>query len=161
MVDIQAKEIIDKIFKELKIQPALTLPRRIGDRINLVYVVNPETPNIQVALGNASDSSASVTIFTTHATKPTFLTGLTVTIAKSSLATATSTDVRFTPIGKAQATGLRVRYEPSTAGQFTETLSLNNPIELEPGTTVNFQNDTAIASIDVSATAFFYEVDPL
>lgn len=42
MVDIQSKEVIDKISEQLKIQPSIVIPRVLGKDIQLVFDVNSE-----------------------------------------------------------------------------------------------------------------------
>ena len=160
MVDIQSKEVIDKISDELKVQPALVIPRELSKQIQLSYGVNPPK-NIQgSAVVNLSDSS-SVTIITAHAIKRTFITGAWLSIAKSVAATSLFTELIFTPRHSNAATSIiRVRYEPVTAGSFTQHVEFPHPIELLQGSVVGIINSTAVASIDVSAAITFYETDP-
>jgi len=80
-LDIQSKEVIDKVSDELKVQPALQIPRQLGDKIQLVYNVNPiRTPTIFKSMTiNAPDTSAI--IFTTPSTQDFFLTYAEITTA--------------------------------------------------------------------------------
>lgn len=158
MVDIQAKEVIDKISEDLKIQPALQIPRAIGDKIQLVYGVNPERL-VQAISDVASDSTAG-TILTTHATKDTFLVGIDLSVSKDIVSDSIFTDVRGFPFGLTTAVNLiSLRYEPLTAGAHHKNIAFTKPILLARNTTLRIVNNTATASIDASATVFLYEVD--
>lgn len=159
MVDIQSKEVIDKIAEDLKVQPALQIPRELAKAIQLVYNVNPERM-IRIK-GNTASDATSAAIHTTSATKDTFLVGLSLTIAKSALATSLSSGIIITPFGEASATVELIRYEPTTAGQFHTNIQFIKPIKLNRGSTVTVTNTTATASIDTTGTIFFFEVDPL
>lgn len=158
MVDIQSKEVIDKVSDELKIQPAGAIPRAISDRIMLNYNVNPAI-RMQVLKADVSDSTGG-TIFTTSTTKRTFMIGAEMAISKDVVNDSTLSDIRMTPLGKAAASFLTLKYEPTTAGQLIESVILPYGIELEPGSTISTRNGSATASIDVTGTVYFYETDP-
>lgn len=156
---IQSKEIIDKISEELKLQPALEIPRELMDKIQLVYGINPE-PKIQILSGSANDS-ATATIHTTSDVKDTFLVGITLTVAKSVLSTSIESAINCTTEeGDLERAILRLRYEPVTAGQFSESMTFPFPIKLKRGTTITVTNTTSIASIDASGSIQFFEKDP-
>lgn len=72
VLDIQSKEVIDKISDELKVQPSLEIPRQLDDKIKLVYEVNPRRVCDIVESGVAT--SSTVTIFTTPTERDFFLT---------------------------------------------------------------------------------------
>jgi len=159
-VDIQSKEVIDKISDELKVQPAMSIPRELAKNIQLVYGVNP-VRLIQVTSKTTSDATTS-TILTTNATKRTFVVAMNMTIAKDVVSTSLVSAIRGTPLGDSATDILRIRTEPVTVGQ-----NLNNRVEipmpgleLEKGTTLTLTNSTAIASIDTTCNVYFYETDP-
>lgn len=159
MVDIQAKEIIDKMSQDLKVQPAMQLPRELGKIIDPVFVVNPD----RLIRSNNKDLSdgTAVTIFTTDPNKDTFITGVTLSVAKSVLSTSLFSLISASVFGQASNTPLlRIRFEPVTAGQFTESIIFKHPILLQRNTVVQIENNNATASIDMSAVVFFFEVDP-
>lgn len=159
MVDIQSKEVIDKVSDDLKIQPAFQIPRGLMDKIQLVYNVNPARV-IRSAIGTLVDSAGG-TFHTTHATKRTFLIGCMVTTAKDANATSTSTDINLTVLGNnASNSFFIIRYEPLTAGQHSGSISFPEPVELVKNTVIQILHSTAIASIDSSAVVYFYETDP-
>ncbi len=158
--DIQAKEVIDKISRDLKIQPALQIPRELAEKIQLNFNVNPDREG-KIATSSISDSAAG-TIHITHATRRTFITGVQISVAKD--AVNTSLFSRISATQKGGVTGgaiLRIRYEPLTAASnLFASMIFPNPIELEKGTAVSLTNSTAIASIDSAAVITFFEVDP-
>lgn len=158
MVDIQSKEVIDKISEELKVQPALEIPRAIADKIRLAYIINPEHM-LQTAAGLSTDA-LSETIHTTHATKDTFLVGISFSVAQDASSDSVQTDVRGTPEGKASSFFLSVRTEPSTAGEHNKSIIFPTPFKLEKGSIISINNSTNTASIDAHGLIYFYEVDP-
>lgn len=158
-LDIQSKEIIDKISEDLKVQPAMRIPRELMDKIQLVYGVNP-VRKVSMETGAIADSAAATTILTTSSVKRTFFVGASLAVAKDIVATSTSTAIALQPLGIAAKEFITLAYEPVTAGDFFETVMLPIPMELEKGTVITIQHGTAVASIDGKATIFFYEVDP-
>jgi len=56
MVDIQSKDIVDRIWKDTKVQPAMAIPRALNPSIQPVLEVNPQ-PLIKVILDNALNDS--------------------------------------------------------------------------------------------------------
>jgi len=160
MVDIQAKEIIDKIFEELKIQPALKLPTKIGDKINLVYSVNPQR-DMQVKSAQAVDTAVAGGIHTTSLVKDTYFVGGFLSVSKDVVSNSILTELIVTPKGKAATSFIRLRYEPLTAGDFQHSIILPHPILLERGSAVQIQHNSGTASIDGTGIAYFYEVDPI
>ena len=158
MVEIQAKEVIDKISEDLKVQPAMTVPRTLSKDIQLSYNVNPERL-IKVASASANDAT-SATIHTTHATKDTYLVGASLTVAKSVLVISIFSTIKCFPFGESAALEvMRLRYEPLTAGD-TAMAQTFPPIKLERGSIISVTNGNAVPSIDATGFVFFYEVDP-
>ena len=159
MVDIQSKEVIDKISDELKIQPALQIPRELAKDIQLSYNVNP-VRKLFVRTFKAADS-VSGTIFTADTRKRTFLVGVALSVTKSALATSVLSEINAIMEGDGTRRNLlEIAYEPLGAGQFVTSLILPIPIEIAKGTAVNVDNSTNIASIDALGIAYFYETDP-
>lgn len=158
MVDIQSKEVIDKISEDLKVQPAMQIPRALAEKIELVYVVNPERL-VKIKGATASDATTA-TIITTSTTKDTFLIGAGIAVAKDVNSNSLISSIVATPSQSDAQTTLMIRYEPTTAGQFKQYISFPIPIKLERGTTVTITNTSATASIDTTGIIYFYEVDP-
>lgn len=161
MVDHQSKELIDNVARDLKIQPAMQIPKKVNDSIQLVYNVlaHPERI-IRVKNSTASDSVETV-MHTTSPVKDTFLLGVSLTIAKDVLATSTASSVVAVPLHTVSSDIIRLRYEPLTAGQFIETVTFPIAIQLDRGSEIKVINSTAVGSIDTTGLIYFYETDPL
>jgi len=160
MVDIQSKEIIDKMAEELKVQPSLALPRKLMDSIQPVFNVNPQ-PAMQ-QLGTAFSDGTAGTLMTTSTTKRTFVTAVNYTVTKDVVNTSINTRIGATLfLQNAQINLLRTNYEPVTAGSFTETITFNPPLEMAKGIDITLNNSSGLASIDSAGVVFFYELDPL
>lgn len=161
MVDIQSKEVIDKIADELKIQPAEAIPRKLNDSIQPTYNVNPRKV-IKVINGGASDS-VSTQIFATNSKKITYITAISMSVSKDVVSPSIVSGVSGTPFGEASKTLLNVRYEPLTAMSgvgayinFGET-----GLRMANGSSIIMTNSSATASIDARATIVYYELDPI
>ncbi len=158
MVEIQSKEVIDKISDELKVQPALEIPRELAKQIQLSYNINPKDV-VEVRNKGLSDGTSAL-IHTTHSEKRTFLLEAAMSIAKDVNATSIFSTIEATPLGKAEQNIAVVRYEPLTVASHLRSEQNMHGIELEKGTEINFTHGNAAASIDGSATIFFIETDP-
>jgi len=157
-LDIQSKEVIDKISEELKVQPAMSIPRELMDKIQLVYGVNPD--RLVRMIGGSLVDGTTTTLHTTHATKRTFLLSCFMTVAKDVVSDSIFSTIAVVPFGSGGVNALRIRYQPVTAGQFTEGINYSLPIELEKGTDIDFLHNAGTASIDGSALITFFETDP-
>jgi len=158
MVDIQSKEVIDKISEDLKVQPAMQIPRELAKQIQLIYNVNPERI-IQTRINTAADATVA-TIHTTSAVKDTFLIGVFLSVSKDVVSTSLNSDIRFVPFGGVSTAVLTIKYEPVTAGQFVSNREFMIPIKLARGSNVTVHNSTNTASIDAGGIINFYETDP-
>jgi len=159
MVDIQSKDVIDKISEELKVQPSMQIPRELAKQIQLVYDVNP-VPSIKVQAVSIADASTADSILTASATKRTFVIGALLTVTKAVLNASTISFISLTPLDKANFAFISIRYEPLTAGNHHEVVMLPIPIEIAKGSNVNVNNGEGTASIDATGIVYFFELDP-
>ena len=157
MAKIESQEVINKVIDGLRLDVGNEkIPQEVEDKLRAVFISNPSRI-IKVASGSATDSTSGP-IFTTHATKRTFLVSLQLTVSKSALATSINSRISAFPFGESAAIVLvRINYEPLTAGNHILNTDFSIPIRLEPNTAVAIINTTAVASIDTAALAFFYE----
>jgi hypothetical protein len=133
-------------------------PLEVADKVLATYKINP-MPTIKVIQGAMSDS-VTTNILTSSTTKRTFITSLTLTIAKDSNSNSTETEVvAFLKGNGGGATIMTIKYEPTTAGALYNSLSFNPPLELQKGTTARVTNTSATASIDTKAILTYYEVE--
>ena len=161
MVKHNSKEVIDKIAQDLKVQPAAALPTELSRDIQLTYNCNSR-PQILSAAAQVSDSVGPEVILTTSSTKRTFITGLQFSVTTDAAATATVCRVSAQLKGGSAGTSLiKFRKHSATAANLNEQMTYPFPIEIEPGTDIALENNTAVASIDTSCTIFYYEEDPL
>lgn len=158
---IQSKEVIDKISEELKVQPAMKIPRELADKIQLVYHVNSNSTNFITTKTANANNSVSEIIMTTSTERDTFLTGMGLSMLKDVNGTSNSSSIRATPFGKAETSVMSMRYlGVGVANDRTEFFNLQNPIKLERGTTITVTNAAAVATIQTSGQIYFYETDP-
>jgi len=158
MVDMQRKEVIDKISDDLKIQPSMQIPRALMDKIQLSYNVNPRR---QIRFpGTGAIDATSATILTTSLVKDTFLIGAYITVTKDVVSNSVNSSVQCTAQGDQNRSVLVVRYEPTTAGEFQQSIIFPIPIKLARGTTITVVNGSATASIDTTGIVYIFETDP-
>lgn len=160
MAQIDAAEIITALIEGLKLNPAReSIPSEIADKILPVFSIKPAR---KIKIAQASDSDDTTTaIHTTHATKRTFFIGAHLSIAKDVVSNSLSTRIIISPLEDvAGREFMKILYQPVTAGQFSQVITLPIPIELKKNSAVNFINTSGTASIDVTASIFFYEVEP-
>ena len=159
VLDIQSKEVIDKISDELKVQPSLQIPRELAKQIQLVYNVNPSR-NIQVLEKTTADDAAE-SMTTTSATKRTFATGVFLSVSKDVLAISINSSITAQiPGGAVNQALIKINYEPTTVGNHTASVMFDPPIELAKSASVTLRNSNATASIDTTGILYFFETDP-
>lgn len=158
MVDIQSKEVIDKISDNLKVQPSMMIPRALAKDIQLTYDVNPTRVIDLVRIGSAVDS-ASATVHTASTEKDTFITGFCLTMIKDVSAVSAATDLRVIIGGATRQiaiiTGLTLTVQNETiTGNFAM------PIKIDRGSAITLTHSNATASVKGSAIIYGYETDP-
>lgn len=161
MTDIQSKEVIDKISEELKIQPAIKIPRELMDKIQLVYNVNPNFSNTTRFASNTSVVTGATTIFTTSPTKRTFLTGVYFHYQHDAAANSTSLSLTAVPILRNDTTSIILfRKITLTATQDRIYVPFPVPMELALNSSI-IMNQTFTLGVGVmSGGITFFEVDP-
>jgi len=160
MVDIQSKEIIDKISDELKVQPALKIPRTLSENIQLVYDVNALKP-ITIVRADSRTSSGSTTMFTTPAAQDFFLTNASIfPIAGTSVGDLTITLTGV--INGARQDILRMVKDLSQSSQqqqMSESYQ-THPIQLDRGTTILLTTAGSASIQNTTAMIKGYVTDP-
>lgn len=158
MVDIQSKEVIDKVSDELKIQPAMKIPREIMDKIQLVYNVNP-TNSGNIIKAVTKITSGAVGFFTTPTTRDFFLTS--AFLQNQSDVAATNTLGSLTVV----VGGITIpilEFSKITLTIFNDSLTLSfpNPIKIDRGTAVVLNNTFGLGVSVSSAGITGYTTDP-
>jgi hypothetical protein len=158
MVEHQSKEVVDKISDELKIQPALLLPREIAKQIQLTYNVNPLRPST-ILRSTALTSTGVGTIFTTPSDRDFFLTAATMSIQCDSTATTTAYSMKMFVEGVSKAL-ISISKITLTTTSKELAICLKFPLKLDRGTTITL-NQTFGAGVSVmSGTITGYVTDP-
>ena len=160
MVDIQSKEVIDKISQDLKVQPALQIPRELAKQIQLVYSVNAvPVANIFENETRTTTTGAS-NIFMTPTNRDFFLTH--VYLHNVSDATADNTIIRLivTKENGVQVDIIAFSKITTTAFSATHSITFNTPIKLLRGTNITFVNafTVGVSVSDVNFSGF--TIDP-
>lgn len=160
MVDIQSKEVIDKMSDELKIQPALALPRGLVNSIQPVYSVNP--PKIVNIVKQISRSTTgSPTIFTTPSDRNFYLTSISFSATANSSADNTTYLVTAVPKNQSSSsTLLELRKTTLTAFNGNQFNNYPIPLLLEKGTAITMGSTFSAGTSVHSATITGYTTDP-
>jgi len=158
MTTIHNSKIQERILREAKIQLSVdSVPTQLAEKVVPVLISNP-VQEVFVKRGTASDST-SATIYTASTTKRTYLTGMLITLTKDDSNTG-----KLSNIGVTLKTGLfsfigYIRYRPSNAAEYQQSVFFSEPLEIEPGSGVILNNQSATASIDTTGVIFGYETD--
>lgn len=159
MVDIQSKEVIDKISDELKIQPSMQIPRQLAKDIQLSYNVNP-VREVSIKIKELNDGTAT-TIHTADSVKRTFITGGNLAVAKDVVNTSQRSSLDIFPLKTGVSTSImQLKYEPLTAGDSVTSVNFPEAIEVQKGSTIILKNSNGTASINTFGSIVFYETDP-
>ena len=158
MVEIQSKEVIDKVSDELKVQPAMAIPRTLAKDIQLVYAVNDN--NLSRVLGKGSSSSSgTTTIFTSDATKKdTFITGISLSYIKDGDSDNTNIQVNTT-INGAVVGLIDVRGITLTAMQDHVHIHFSPPVKIDRDVATLISKSFTLGVMVVSGLVFGYTTD--
>jgi len=158
MVEIQSKEVIDKISDELKVQPALKIPRDLMDKIQLVYNINPVLPNTVLADLQRTTTATAVTMFTAPAGKRTFITG--VKFATYTNSTADNLQIFLTGvIGGATLRLMDFVKLTTVAISQTDSVMYPIPIEIDESSVVAFTNIFTVGASVTNIILFGFTTD--
>jgi len=114
MVDIQSKEVIDKISDDLKIQPSMTIPRELGKIIMPVFVVNSERGG-QIVESFTSTTTGPSTIFTTPTDRDFFLQSAFLSIDDDVTSNGLAANLTITPFAQGATNIIRLHKLTLTA----------------------------------------------
>jgi len=137
-MEIQSKEVIDKISDELKLQPAMKIPRELMEKIQLVYNVNPKRV-VNVARGTTSTTTGEVSAFVTPTDRDFFLTHINISTASDVVCDNTRIAVLVTPEGNTRLRILSIVKETLTVHQESAQLALVPPLKVERGSNITLQ----------------------
>jgi len=159
VLDIQSKEVIDKISDELKVQPSLEIPRQLAKDIQLVYNVNPRRV-LQVVTGVTRLISGNVTMFTAPTDRDFFLTSASLNNQSDVSCDNTTITMAVTPEGAAPEQVLLFSKITLTVFQHGETVHFNPPIKIERGSGIDFGSVFTVGVSVSGATLTGYTTDP-
>jgi len=160
MVDIQSKEVIDKISDELKIQPSMMIPRGVSKQIDLSYNVNPRRDtDVLGRIADRTTTASNVTIFTADEFKDTFLTD--ATLACSFDATNNTQLVSIGATIKGLTTRIfEMKKNSTTATLLNDTIHFHPPMLVDANTTVTLSSTFSAGASSVSVKILGYTTDP-
>lgn len=160
MVEIQSKEVIDKISDELKIQPSLKIPRTLQDKIQLSYNINPKHEFIVREAKNSV--TTTLTLFVVPAApKRFFLTRAFISYAKDASSDNVEVDLFVNPVNNASLDLLSLVSITLTAVTDHQEMTFDPPVELDPGTNVLIVGATTVGAIQKSGMIEGFLVDRL
>lgn len=159
MADIHRGQVSTKIVRAAGLQPgADAIPKRLGEVVLPVLVVNEDPEKFIVRRGIATDTT-SVTIFTTPTDRDFFIMSAAVSTAHSVLSVSTFTAVQFVPRNGLATNALEIRTEPLTALQEHNSISFPEPILLNRGSAIVIVNSSGTPSIDSVGTIMGFTRD--
>ncbi len=160
MVEHQSKEVVDKISDELKIQPALKIPRELGKDLQLVYNVNPIHANRLLGslarTTTATSPGSNIAVLSTS--KQSHITGIHLQNQSDVTADNTSIEIRAVLLG---ATRNIIQFLKITTTVFDKStyITFDPPLKPDIGTNIVFVN-AFTAGVSVSAIQVYgYDTD--
>lgn len=159
MVDIQSKEVIDKISDELKLQPAMQIPRALMEKIMLVYNINP-VRIVDLLEKQFSIATGTNNVLTTAATRDTFLTGISwsLHVDAANNGTIASVDVVL-PDGRIRDI-ISLRKLALLEGIFVKVIAFDPPIKLARNSLIRQTHLFTAGASSMSTVIFGYTTDP-
>lgn len=159
MAKIHNSDTIKRILDDAGIQTSRdSVPQELASKVVPVLISNPKY-QLKTAFVLRPDDALE-TILSTSATKRTFLMAMHLCVSKDASSDSTDCRIAGTPKGDKEKTLLQLTLEPTTAGQGLQTsLVLPIPLEMKKGTSISMVNNSATASIDISAIIYYYEVE--
>jgi len=159
MGQINNKKLLKKLREETKVLNSDSFPTQLAEKI-VPVVIAEEIKEVRVTGATVSDATTG-TLLTASTIKRTFLVGLELSYAKDVNYTATFCRViaNVKNSGSVGAYLCYMRFEPLTAGSNSIYLSFPFPVEIEVGSVVSVGIGTNVASIDVTACLYYYEID--
>jgi len=158
MVDIQSKEVIDKMSEELKVQPSLALPRKLMDSIQPVFEVGG-TKRMVVETGVSTSGSGAV-IFTTPATQDFFLTNVILSYEKDVVSDNVSVSLQGIPFGQASKQIIFIPNITLTASKQVLTVNFIPPIRIARANSLIMLGANTAGVITKSCTVTGFVIDP-
>ncbi len=158
MVDIQSKEVIDKISDELKIQPALEIPRQISKEIGLVYTVNPMPDGIVKSSSTANTGTRI--IFTTPTDRDFFMTSSFLGYTCDATCDSITYSLNILPKGRALANVVILSKQTLTTTTENTNFVFPNPILLERGSNINMIQTFSAGTSVINGSISGFEKDP-
>jgi len=161
MVDIQSKEVIDKISDELKIQPSLMIPRGLAKDIQLTYEVNPARPIIKTFRQSvATSGSNSIAPSPSVGNKIFHVTGVTLNMQENATSDNIRTHVSATALGG--GTIVLAELNKLTTTATTREIYVdysNNPVPIAQGTNITLNNSFSAGAANKGALVIGYFAD--
>jgi len=162
MVEIQSKEILNKISEDIKESNVNLLPRELSKNIQAVLIVNPKNiSNSDIVKSDSRATTGSTTLHTTSTTRDTYL--VSVTLGAQADATADNTLVNLTITPSKTAVTNILRLAKLTTTVFTGNISLNlsEPLLLARNTAISFGSTFTVGAVNMTASVVLFEVDTL
>lgn len=159
MVEIQSKEVIDKISDELKIQPALEIPKELAKLIQLTYVINPKRI-IDVFGSGRSTTTGTSTILITSPERDTFITGISWSLHADVTNNGVAANVNITLADGRVVEVINLQKLAALEQLFEKFLMFDPPIKLLRGSSVTHNHTFTLGSSAMNTVIFGYQTDP-
>lgn len=159
MVDHQSKEVVDKMSDELKIQPAMALPRQIVNSIQPVYNVNPLNRE-NIARTASRGTTGTTTILAIPTDRPFFLTSAHLNFQCNATANSTAYSITITPFGAVNTHAIRIGKLTTTATTLSESITYINGLRLEPGSLISINQTFTVGASIITGGFTGFTTDP-
>lgn len=162
MVEIQSKDVIDKISRDLKIQPALQIPREILKGIQLVYPIDPERDGL-VAENVRAVTGAGALFTVPNDRHDYFLVDVTLSTTYDGTCNAVKTFIRgdLADTNEVNVELITLLYNPGTtvAGEHHLHKNFKHHVKLTPGSTVDIVNAFTLGTQSTHGSMTFFKME--
>lgn len=149
--EIQRGEIKQKISEELGFNNPSLSPNHIPDYIVPVLLINDDLYSSgYISETGTAINSTSTTILTTDSFYYTYLTGITLSVAKDSTATSTLSTVTAVIDGATKTIGA-ITGLTLTAQNQTIDITFTKPLKLDRSSIITITNSTAVSNVTARA----------
>lgn len=160
MAKIQNSEVISQMINGLWLDPAReSVPSELAEKILPVYQVNPDIrEKTKTRFSSTTATQTGLALFTSDATKKTYLTGASLNNMSNATADNTSIQLLCTVDG-ANTTILSLNKLSLTAQSKVVSASFNPPLRIDKNTAVRFANAFTVGASSTSVSVQFIEID--
>jgi len=158
MARINKTDVIQRAVNDLALSSSVDkIPNETLDKIQLTYPLTPKFSNRIATL--TSSATGSGAIFTTSATKETYICGINIAVTSDATADSTSSSLTVVIDGVAK-TPIRINKQTLTAGSAHAEISFPYPLKIDKNSAVTAVKAFTVGAEINSYSIIYLEINP-